>query len=81
MVVVSWIIRIILLLVSIGLTAIVLLQKGNQGGMGAIAGGDSFAMKGKAKGRDALLAKLTKIGAACFMVLARLLAVVTKYFL
>jgi preprotein translocase subunit SecG len=79
--VVTWIIRVILWLVSIGLIIIVLLQKGKEGGISAITGGDSFAMKGKAKGKDALLQKLTKIAAIAFMVLAVALAVITKFFL
>lgn len=81
MVAISWIIRIILILVSLGLIVVVLLQKSKQAGMGALAGGDSFSLKGKAKGSEALLEKLTKIGTAAFMILAVLLMVITKYFL
>ena len=82
MVVVSWIIRIILDIVAVGLVVVVLLQKGKEANLGALAGGgDSFAAKGKAKGKDAMLEKLTKIGMISFMVLAILLAIITKFFL
>lgn len=79
--VLSWIIRIILDVVAVGLVLVVLLQRGSEGGLGAIAGGgDAFSAKGKAKGKDALLQKLTKYGIIGFMVLAVLLAVITRYF-
>jgi len=50
MVVIAWIIRILLILVSIGLVVLVTMQKAKQAGLGSLAGGDSFSLKGKSKG-------------------------------
>lgn len=64
------IITIIQVLCAIGLVAIVMLQTGKNGLSGAIAGSaESFMTKNKSVGKEALLAKLTKIIAAVFLVL------------
>ena len=62
---------IVLILVSIVLVGVVLMQQGQRQGLGAISGGaETFFGKGKAKGLDAKLAKITKIAAIAFIVLA-----------
>ena len=67
----SIILNIVLILISIVLVAVVLMQQGQRQGLGAIAGGaETFFGKGKAKGLDAKLAKITKIAAIAFIVLA-----------
>lgn len=71
--------KIVLVVVSILLIAVVLLQSGKSAGLsGAISGGAEQIMgKAKARGIDALLNKLTVILAVLFMVLS----IVVAYFL
>ena len=65
------ILNILLILISIVLIAVVLMQQGQRQGLGAIAGGaETFLGKNKSKGLDAKLAKITKIAALVFIVLA-----------
>jgi len=60
-----------LIIVSLVLIVAVLMQQGQRQGLGAIAGGaETFLGKGKAKGIDAKLAKITKIATVVFIVLA-----------
>ena len=67
----SIILNIVLILVSIVLIAVVLMQQGQRQGLGAISGGaETFFGKGKARGLDAKLQKITKIAAVAFIVLA-----------
>ena len=62
---------ILVVIVSIALTAIVMLQSGKSSGLGAIGGNstETFMAKNKSKGLDAKLAKSTKWIALGFMVL------------
>ena len=65
------ILDIVLILISIVLIIAVLLQQGQRQGLGAIAGGaETFFGKNKAKSYEAKMAKITKIGAAVFIVAA-----------
>ena len=69
----AWIVilDIVLILISIVLIIAVLLQQGQRQGLGAIAGGaETFFGKNKAKGYEAKMAKITKIGAAVFIIAA-----------
>lgn len=79
--VVNLIVKIILCVLAVFLIAIVLLQTG-KGGVGSAFGGSDAVVggKSKARGRDAMLASLTKIIAIVFMVLAVALAVLTRIF-
>ena len=63
---------ILLAIASLILIASVLLQHGNSAGLsGSIAGGaEQLFGKKKSKGYDAILAKVTAIGAVTFIVLA-----------
>ena len=64
------IITIVQVLCVLALIATVMLQTGKNGLSGAIAGSsESFMSKNKNSGKEALLAKITKIVAAVFMVL------------
>ncbi len=74
------ILDIILILLSLVLIVAVLMQQGQRQGLGAIAGGaDTFFGKGKAKGIDAKLAKITKIAAVVFIVLAIATTIVVSH--
>lgn len=67
----SIILNIVLILISLVLIAVVLMQQGQSRGLGAISGGaETFFGKGKARGLDAKLQKITKIAAVAFIVLA-----------
>lgn len=79
--IISHIIKIVLVVFSVFLIAVVLLQSGQRAGVpGAIGGGaEQIFGKKKAKGMDALLVKLTKVAAVGFMVLAVALALIQKY--
>lgn len=80
MTVLSIILNIVLILISIVLIAVVLMQQGQRQGLGAIAGGaETFFGKGKAKGLDAKLAKITKIAAVAFIVLAIACTIVVSH--
>lgn len=76
----SIILDIVLILISIVLIATVLMQQGQRQGLGAISGGaETFFGKGKAKGMDAKLAKITKICAVVFIVLAIATTIVVSH--
>lgn len=80
MTVLSIILNIVLILISIVLIAVVLMQQGQRQGLGAIAGGaETFFGKNKAKGLDAKLAKITKICAVAFIVLAIVCTIVVSH--
>lgn len=68
----AMLLKILLVLVSLGLIAIVLLQSGRSAGLsGAIAGGAEQLMgKTKARGLDAVFARITTVLAVLFMVLS-----------
>lgn len=62
-------------LIACGLIATVLLQSGKSAGLsGSIAGGADALFRGKKKGLDELLGKITKILAAAFMIVSLILA-------
>ena len=70
---VQMIFNILMLLASILLIVSVLMQKGDEGGMGAIMGGsgaESFLGRNKAKTMQGRLALLTKVSAGAFVLLA-----------
>ena len=71
---------ILLAIASVGLIASVLLQSGNSAGLsGSIAGGaEQLFGKKKSKGYEAILAKITTVGAVLFVVLSLTLVVMDK---
>lgn len=76
----SIILDIVLILISLVLIAVVLMQQGQRQGLGAISGGaETFFGKGKAKGLDAKLAKITKVSAVAFIVLAIATTIVVSH--
>ncbi|GAB7386656.1 preprotein translocase subunit SecG [Bacillaceae bacterium] len=72
--------KILLVIVSLGLIAVVLLQSGKSAGLsGSIAGGaEQLLGRQKARGIDAILAKLTVVFAVLFMILTIAVAYVVK---
>jgi len=72
------IINIIMILVSAGLIAVVLLQKTSSGGLGSAFGGDtqSFTARGKAASMEAKLQKITIICAIVIGVASVLLMII-----
>ncbi|WP_409343961.1 preprotein translocase subunit SecG [Paenibacillus sp. MBLB4367] len=72
--------KILLVIVSLGLIAIVLLQKGKSAGLsGAISGGAEHLFgKQKARGLELLLSRLTMVLAGLFIILSLLVAYFVK---
>ena len=67
----------LLVITAIILIATVLLQPGEQSGLGAIAGGaETFFGKNKAKTMEGKLALATKVSAGVFIVCALIVAVI-----
>jgi len=67
-------VTIIFILVSVALTAIVLMQEGKDAGLGTIGGiGDTYWSKNKSRSMEGNMVKLTKWLAAIFLILAVLL--------
>ncbi len=78
--VLGWIIKIILCIFAVFLIIVVLLQSGKGGVGGGALGGAELAMgKSKARGLDALLAKLTKVAAIGFMVLSVAMVLIVRF--
>lgn len=71
--------QVLLVIFSIGLITVVLLQKGKSAGLsGAISGGAEHLFgKSKARGMDLVLERITVAFAACFIIVAVLVAVFT----
>ena len=69
------VLMVILAIASIVLIAAILFQSGNSAGLsGSIAGGaEQLLGKKKSKGYDAILAKITAIGAIVFIIVAVIL--------
>ena len=59
---------VILALVSIAIIVVIMLQEGNQQGIGVVTGAaDSYFSKNKARSIDAFLSRWTKVFAAVFV--------------
>ena len=59
---------VILALVSIAIIVVIILQEGNQQGIGVVTGAaDSYFSKNKARSIDAFLSRWTKVFAAVFV--------------
>lgn len=68
------ILTIIFILVSIALSALVLMQEGKQAGLGSIAGiSETYWGKNKGRSMEGALVKITKALAIAFLVLAAIL--------
>lgn len=63
------ILGILLAIVSIAIIVVIILQEGNQQGLGVVTGAaDSYFSKNKARSIDAFLARWTKLFAVVFVV-------------
>ncbi|MDR0914922.1 MAG: preprotein translocase subunit SecG [Oscillospiraceae bacterium] len=70
----SYIFGALLILISIAIIIVVILQQGNQKGVGVISGGaDTFFSKNKSRSIDAFLSRWTKAFAAGFVLFVILL--------
>ena len=61
-------------IISIALIAVILGQEAKSGGMGGMDGGSDAVFSGKARGMDALLARLTIILGVLFAVITLIIA-------
>ena len=62
------ILGILLIIMSIAIIIVIILQEGNQQGIGVVTGAaDSYFSKNKARSIDAFLARWTKVFAAVFV--------------
>ena len=61
-------------IISIALIAVILGQEAKSGGMGGMDGGSDTVFSGKARGMDALLARLTIILGVLFAVITLIIA-------
>lgn len=68
----QYVLAIVIILLSIGITVLVMLQESKQQGLsGAISGAaDTFFGKNKGRTMEAKLVKLTKVAGALFFILA-----------
>ena len=70
----------LLILMSIGIIIVIILQEGNQQGVGVVTGGaDTFFSKNKARSIDAFLSRWTKFFAAGFVVCVIILNVLSRF--
>ena len=61
-------------IISIALIAVILGQEAKSGGMGGMDGGSDAVFSGKARGMDALLARLTIILGVLFAIITLIIA-------
>ena len=67
-------------IVSIAIIAVIIIQEGNQQGIGVVTGAaDSYFSKNKARSIDAFLARWTKVFAAAFVVFVIALNVLARF--
>ena len=64
-------------IISIALIAVILGQEAKAGGMGGMDGGSDAVFSGKARGMDALLARLTIILGILFAIITLVIAKLT----
>lgn len=77
MAILNIVVTVLLVITAIILIATVLLQPGEQSGLGAIAGGaETFFGKNKAKTMEGKLALATKVSAGVFIVCALVIAMI-----
>ena len=73
---------ILLAIVSIAIIVVIILQEGNQQGLGVVTGAaDSYFTKNKARSIDAFLSRWTKVFAAVFVIFVIALNILSYYHL
>lgn len=71
---------VLLAIVAVAIIIVIILQEGNQQGIGAVTGvADSYFSKNKARSIDAFLSRWTKFFAAIFVVFVLALNVLAKF--
>jgi preprotein translocase subunit SecG len=71
---------ILLAVVSVAIIVVIILQEGNQQGLGVVTGAaDSYFSKNKARSIDAFLARWTKVFAAVFVAFVLALNVLAHF--
>ncbi len=72
---------VLLILLAVGIIAFVLMQEGNEQGLGAISGGSSESFFGKNKGRtdEAKKAFITKVLVGAFLVIVLVASLVIVF--
>ncbi len=71
---------VLLAIVAVAIIIVIILQEGNQQGIGAVTGvADSYFSKNKARSIDAFLSRWTKFFAAVFVVFVLALNILSKY--
>lgn len=71
----------LLILVSIAIIVVIILQQGNQQGLGVVTGAaDSYFSKNKARSIDAFLSRWTKVFAAVFVIFVLALNIIAYFF-
>ena len=74
MAVLKTILTVVLILISIGLTVIVLMQEGKSAGLGTISGAaDTYWGKNKGRSREGVMVKITRVLVVLFLVIAAVL--------
>ncbi|MFG6384645.1 MAG: preprotein translocase subunit SecG [Lachnospiraceae bacterium] len=74
MAVLKMVLMVIFIIISIGLTVIVLMQEGKSAGLGAISGAaDTYWGKNKGRSMEGILVKLTRALVILFLVIAAVL--------
>lgn len=74
MTVLKVILTVVFIIISIALTAIVLMQEGKSAGLGAISGAaDTYWGKNKGRSMEGVLVKITRVCVVLFLVLAAVL--------
>ncbi len=75
------ILGIVLIIMSIAIIVVIILQEGNQQGVGVVTGGaDTFFSKNKARSIDAFLSRWTKVFAVIFVLAVIGLNVLSYFF-
>lgn len=76
----SIVLGILLGVVSIAIIVVIILQEGNQQGLGVVTGAaDSYFSKNKARSIDAFLSRWTKVFAAIFVVFVLALNILAHF--
>ena len=71
---------VLLAIISIAIIIVIILQEGNQQGLGVVTGAaDSYFSKNKARSIDAFLARWTKVFAAVFVIFVLALNVLAHF--
>lgn len=70
----------VLAVVAIAIIVVIILQEGNQQGLGVVTGAaDSYFSKNKARSIDAFLSRWTKVFAAVFVLFVVVLNVLSRF--